>query len=104
MSTAESLRSTAESLIEKAKRLEAGEELCSHHWSGAPGWECYCTGCNKHILELRDSDEIPLKKDAYCYECQKSPEQKRTEKKAKEKAKEISERTQLKQLREKYDE
>ena len=63
------LREQAAKLIERADRLEAGEPLCNHHWSGDPGYECYCPGCDKHIAEVRSIHGVPFKKDAYCSSC-----------------------------------
>jgi hypothetical protein len=66
-----------------ANRLEAGDELCTHHWNGCDRcYEIYCTGCGSHIGEKRDDMDIPFKddEDANCYQCRKSPEQKEQEK------------------------
>lgn len=82
----EYLREAGVALIDRADRLDKGEPLCRHHWSGDPGYECYCTGCNKHIGEYRSEDNIPFKSQAYCCECQKTPEEKEKEKREREKA------------------
>jgi hypothetical protein len=87
----------------KKVALEAGEELCDHHWNQSDGcFECYCTGCDKHITEVHDAFDVPFKKDAYCSECEKTPEQKQNE--ASERAQSIknSELSKLAMLREKY--
>lgn len=65
------LREQAASLLKRADLLDSGEPLCNHHWSGDPGWECYCTGCDTWLLEVRDECYIPFLKDAYCYDCRK---------------------------------
>lgn len=75
---AKDMREEAARLEAKADRLDAGEELCNHHWSGDPEYEGYCTGCDRWIGGY-SSSEIPLKSDAYCHQCQKSPEQKKKE-------------------------
>ena len=66
---AQECKEYAEKLLDRAKRLEAGEELCEHYYSGDPGWECYCTGCGKHLLESRYESGVPFAKDAYCTTC-----------------------------------
>jgi hypothetical protein len=67
-------------LQQRASRLTRGDELCDHHWNNTDGcFETYCTGCDKHIGEERSENDIPFKDDAYCFECQKTPEEKEIE-------------------------
>ena len=63
------LRNRAAELLKRADMLDAGEPLCEHHWSGDPGYECYCTGCGKHIAEVSTIEHVPFAKDAYCSVC-----------------------------------
>lgn len=63
------LTKSASELIRRAECLEAGEPLCDHHWSGDPGYECYCTGCGVHIHETSTMSGVPMAKDAYCSTC-----------------------------------
>ena len=67
-------------LQERSRRLSKGDELCNHHWNGSDGcYETYCTGCDKHLAEVRDEIDIPFKDDAYCFSCQQTPEEKEIE-------------------------
>lgn len=76
----------------RAERLQKGEKLCDHHWNGSDRcYECYCTGCQKHLMEICNEENIPFEKDAYCYQCQKTPEEKALEKFAQEVRKQKSE-------------
>lgn len=99
---AQELREQAACIIKTAERLEASEELCNHRWSGDPAWECYCTGCSKHILEVHSEAEILFAKDAYCHECKKTAEEKETERIKKESARRERELKQLAELKAKY--
>ena len=101
--TIEDLDEAINGLLGKKKRLEAGDELCDHNWNGSDScYECYCTGCDKHIREIRDEFDIPLKKDAYCFECSKTQEEKDAEKAANDLALKNSELRTLAALKEKY--
>ncbi len=74
------IRVRKERLERRAQRLEAGEELCDHHWNGSDRcYETYCTGCKRHTGEIYDKDCIPFKKDNICYTCRKTPEEKEAE-------------------------
>lgn len=78
--TIEDLDEAIAELQGKKTALESGEELCDHGWNQSDGcFECYCTGCNRHIAEVRDAFDVPFKKDAYCSECEKTPEQKQND-------------------------
>lgn len=101
--TIEELDGAIEILQEKKKELESGEEFCEHHWNGSDRcYECYCSGCGRHIREVYGNFDIPLKKHAYCYECQKTPEEKAEEKERADQALKNSELEKLAALRAKY--
>ncbi len=96
------LREESAALLTRADRLEAGEELCKHHWSGDPAYECYCTGCDKHLMEVRNENNIPFKEDAYCYECNMTDEEKEAERLEDEEAQKNRELKQLAELKKKH--
>lgn len=101
--TIEDLDEAIEELQEKRVALEAGEEFCNHHWNGSDScYECYCTGCGTHIAEIRDEFSVPFKKDAYCYECTKTPEEKEREARAMAEAIRKNELAKLRELQAKY--
>ena len=76
----------------RAECLRKGEKLCDHHWNGSDRcYECYCTGCQKHLMEVREEQSIPFATDAYCYTCLQTPEEKELERLAQESRKQKSE-------------
>lgn len=86
----------------RARRLKS-EALCDHHYNGSDGcYECYCSGCGKHLREVRDSTSIPFHSDAFCRECQKTPEQKEQERIEIENRITEQELSTLKKLQKKY--
>lgn len=103
MNDADDLREQAAGLINRAEKLDGGEELCNHHWNGSDRcYECYCPGCDKHIMEAREESDVPFKRDAYCYECSKTPEEKKAEKLAEERATKQRDLKKLAELRAQY--
>jgi hypothetical protein len=101
--TTKDLDKEIEELQYKKKAIEAGEDLCDHHWNGSDNcYECYCTGCEQHIAEVRNKFDVPFKKNAYCYECKKTPEEKAEEKDKAAQALKARELKKLAELRGKY--
>lgn len=55
---------------QQIKRTDNGDELCEHHWNGSDRcFECYCTGCGKHIAEVDSKESVPFKDEAFCFKC-----------------------------------
>lgn len=98
----EYLNLQAERLLDRAEMLEAGEELAPHHYSGDPGYEVYCPGCDKHIMEVWFIEDVPFKKYAYCSTCTKTPEEKVREEMEREQALKRKELKMLADLKAKY--
>lgn len=101
----ESIKEEKQRLTDRLKRLEAGEELCDHHWNGSDNcYETYCTGCQRHTGEYNRNDSIPFKADNYCYSCKRTPEEIAAEQALAKTNIEKAEVATLKQLLEKYPE
>ena len=88
-----------EYLKNRQSRLDAGEELCDHHFNNSDlCYEVYCTACGTHLMEERDENEIPFKDEALCFSCQETPEEKERERSEIAAAKKVSDLEKLKHL------